>query len=228
MGFRNFLASIALLAVGALMITGCASDVHSNVNTYSKLTADYHGKTIAIIPMDKKNDGSLQFDEFAKHLTSRLTVAGFRVVDLPESGPLPDYIALMDYGIDNGTQVASTYSVPTYGQTGVSSSYTTGTISSYGGGYGTYNGTTTYTPTYGVTGYRTGTQVDTVYGRYLAVDIWEPKKDGANEKVFEGKLTSSGSCGDIGKVIDPLMDSMFDGFPKAHSGEVVKPLNVDC
>ena len=82
-----------------------------------------------------------------------------------------DLIAIFSYGIDEGETTSSTYSIPQYGQTGISSSYTTGSYSSYG----TYSGRTINVPSYGVTGYRTGTKVKQLYTRFVRLDFFDAK-----------------------------------------------------
>ena len=83
------------------------------------------------------------------------------------------YAIFMFYGIDDGKQVVSSY--PIFGQTGTSSSYTTGTVTSYGN-TATYRGTTNKTPTYGVVG--SGASTDTVFKRYLNIDIIDIRQPG--------------------------------------------------
>jgi hypothetical protein len=140
---------------------------------------------------------------------------------------VPDYVAFFDFSIDGGQQVSRNYSRPTYGQTGVSGSTTTGTLNTYGN-YGTYQGTTTYTPTYGITGYQTGTTRETIYGRGLMLDIYRPSPGQKAEKVYEASLGSAGSCGNLNAVMDTLLDALFQDFPHQTSGEVTVPFNGSC
>jgi hypothetical protein len=222
----TFLRNLLLLAAVSVL-AGCGQ-VHSNVSTYSKLDPGFAGQTIGILAMEQANESSLEFEDYANRLAQRLTAAGFRVVPLVEGGGLPEYIAFLDYGIDSGRLVESRRLIPQYGVTGYSAGRTTGTLTTYGN-QSTFSGTTTLTPTYGVTGYVPTTSVETHYGRYVAVDIWRPGAENEkSEKVFEGTLTSEGSCQNLGKVIDPLLDSMFEGFPQPQSGEVVKTASIDC
>jgi hypothetical protein len=48
-----------------------------------------------------------------------------------------------------------------------------------------YSGTTTHTPQYGVTGYSTGVRTDTVYKRFINLDIVRIAGD-TSKKVYEG------------------------------------------
>lgn len=116
----------------------------------------------------------------------------------------------MFYGIDDGKQVVSSY--PIFGQTGTSSSYTTGRVTSYGN-TASYSGTTYQTPTYGVVG--SGTSTGTIFKRYLNIEIIDIAKsgDGKVQKVYEGKAISSGSSGQLAPVMPAIIRSIFEDFP---------------
>ena len=204
----RYAIALATMVMLALTTQGCVStNIHSNVSTYSKIADEYRGKTIVVVPMNKANLGNAQYKDFAARLSSQLTTLGFSVV--PDTqGALPDYVAALDYGIDDGRTKTSTYMSPKVGATG-----------SYGSSYGPYTG---------VSGYSTTTRTDTIYDRFIAVDIWKPQSRDVGEKLFEGRVKSGGRCGDLSKVFDPMVESLFDRFPKARSGEVVKPSTVDC
>ena len=119
------------------------------------------------------------------------------------------------------------YSIPTWGQTGVSSSYTTGTISSYGG-YGSYSGTTTYTPAYGITGSTTHIGSYTTYFRFIvldAVDLDEYKKSKKEVQLWKTYVTSSGSSSDLRRVFPILVAASQQYFGK-NTGQKVE-VNLD-
>jgi hypothetical protein len=212
--------------VAALVLTACAR-VQSNITSYSQIQSGYEGKTVAVVPYNDEQANSLEFWDFARRLDGRFAAKGLRPVDIRTAQTMPDLLAFFTFTMDNGQQVARTYSIPTYGQTGVSSSHTTGTLNSYGN-YGTYSGTTTYTPTYGITGYQTGTTVDTVYGRGLTLDIMRPTSDQHADKVYEATLASAGNCGNMSAVMDSLLDALFEDFPQPVSGRVTVPFNGSC
>jgi hypothetical protein len=217
---------LVLGAAAALALIGCAR-VQSNVTSYSQIESGYEGKTIAVVPYNDQQANSLEFWDFARRLDGRFAAKGLRPVDIRTAQAMPDLLAFFTFTMDSGQQVTRTYSIPTYGQTGVSSSHTTGTLNSYGN-YGTYSGTTTYMPTYGITGYQTGTTTDTVYGRGLTLDIMRPVSDKQADKVYEATLASAGDCGNLSAVMDSLLDALFEDFPKPVSGSVTVPFNGSC
>ncbi len=106
---------------------------------------------------------------------------------------------------------------PIWGQTGVSSSTTTGSVNMYGN-YGSYSGTTFYTPTYGITGFTSGTTTSTQYNRAVHLDIFDNQPSSINpSKIYESKVISTGSCGVISEVIDEMFDALFRNF-RGESG----------
>jgi len=149
---------------------------------------------------------------------------GLTITDVDTS----DYIAFISYGIDNGTTPQETYSYPIYGQTGGGTTYHSASVST-DGSYGTYSGTSTQEPTYSVVGSQAYTVNVTEYSRNLAMDIVtsESLKLGQTEKVYEGRLTSRGSCSQMSEVIDELIEALFTKFPNG-SGRVEVPSITDC
>lgn len=219
-------ARIAAAIMLALTTASCGSRVISNVTSFSQLGSAYTGKTIAVVPIDDAQKNSLEFQRYVAQLKAHLSAKGFRPID-DDSSIAPDYVAFFDFGIDNGHQVSSNYSMPVWGQTGVSSSYSSGTLSMYGNS-GTYSGTTTYTPTYGVTGYTTGTTTSTVYSRVVNLDIMRLGEGGKSEKAYEARLSSSGNCGNLTVIMGSLLEAMFKDFPKDAGGTVEVPWNGEC
>jgi hypothetical protein len=92
-----------------------------------------------------------------------------------------------------------TGSTPIFGQTGVSSSTTYGSFSSYG----TYNSTTYNTPTYGVVGSQSYSYDK--YTRFLVVTGYSR----ANKELFESEAISSGTSGDLDRVLPMLTFNML-------------------
>ena len=178
------------------------------------------GESIVIVSGDAAKQGTLEFRAIASKLAAKLTAAGYRVVDSETIGStITTYAAVLSYGIDDGTLVTSTYSIPRYGVTGYSGATTTGTISTFGN-LGTYQGTTTYTPTYGITGYSTGTSTQSVYTRALILNIYDvaklpadPNAPTGQAQVYSSKLVSSGICSSLAVVMDALLEALFRDFP---------------
>ncbi len=84
-------------------------------------------------------------------------------------------------------------------------------------------------PTYGVVGSSTSTVTSDVYTRKLAIDI--VTSDTLNsekpDKVYEGRVTSKGSCGAIAEVMDEMLEALFSKFPNG-SGLVEVPGTFNC
>jgi len=161
--------------------------------------------TYALIPT-KEQEGSLEFQYYVKLVKVELGKRGMTEAPFNQA----NYGIFMLYGIDDGKQVVSSY--PIFGQTGTSSSYTTGTVTSYGNA-ASYSGTTYKTPTYGHVGSAACT--DTEFTRYLNIDIIDIAKsgDGKVRKVYEGKAISSGSSAQLAPVMPAMIRSVFEDFP---------------
>ena len=189
-----------------LLVTSC---VQSNVETFSDLPSDYKGKTIAVLPFDKEKFGSLEFNNYKSKLASHFREKGFTIVS-PKAEP--HYIAFLGYAIDQGRDVLTSYSIPQYGVTGYSGAHTTGTITTYGR-TGTYSGTTTLIPQYGITGYRSGTYMRRIFTRSMAIKILDVKQ---NKEVWSMQLSSSGKCGLMRLVFEPMLEAAFSKFPNTQ------------
>jgi hypothetical protein len=190
------------------------------VETFSELGPKDLSKQLAILPYDEEKFDSLEWKSYAKKLASRFEKNGVEVSD-PRDAQL---IAFFGYAIDEGERVTTTHTVPEYGVTGYSSSYTTGTLNSYGNSTN-FNATTTYQPEYGITGYSQETTTRTVYTRSLAIDIVDKS---SGEKKWQARLTSRGKCGRISEVIDELIQASLTNFPESTSETVEIEGDFDC
>jgi hypothetical protein len=194
-----------VLAFLFALLSGCATFVETKVSAFHELEQPLSGVTYALVPT-KEQEGSLEFQSYAKIVKSELEKRGLTEAPFNQA----KYAIFMFYGISDGKQVVSSY--PIFGQTGTSSSYTTGTVTSYGN-TASYSGTTYKNPTYGVVG--SGTSTDTVFTRYLNIDIIDIAKSGNGkvQKVYEGKANSSGSSGQLAPVMPAIIRSVFEDFP---------------
>ena len=104
----------------------------------------------------------LQFREFAEYVHRALMDRGFTQAVSFEEASVAVFVS---YGIGDPQTVQYSYSLPVWGQTGVTSS-TSGTIDVFGN----YQSTTTETPTYGITGSTTATDTLTEYFRFIRLD----------------------------------------------------------
>lgn len=204
------------LAFG-LFLAGCTPSVQSHVEAYSEIPADAPALSVFILPYNEQDSGSLEWRQNAGVLASVLEAKGYTLASSPESAGL---LAFFGFAADNGQRVTSTYSIPQWGQTGVSSSNTTGYI--YGNSITSY---TDYTPTYGITGYSTGTRSDMVYGRIMLLDLVDPR---AKSTVFTAKVTSNGSCSSFSGVARPMVEAALSEFPSGKVGTVTLPMSGSC
>ena len=130
------------------------------------------GKRVIILPAQEEKAGTLEFAAYAKFVEDGLRGEGFQVVPVGEPAEL---IAFFGYGIDQGRDELYSYAVPQFGQTGVQSSRTFGTVQSYGSG-ATYSGTTRYTPSYGITGWTPRVGTRRLYTRAIALHTMTSRK----------------------------------------------------
>ncbi len=194
-----------LLIFSLVLVTGCAGVVQSNVVVFHELPTMPTKVKYAAVPF-KEQQGSLEHKAYERQIKEELTKRGFVEVPTEEA----DVVMFFSYGIDNGKEVVWSY--PIFGQTGASSSYTTGTVRSYGN-YATYSGTIYRTPTYGVIG--SGVTSDTEYSRFLKVELLESPAlaKGGIKKIYEANVVSSGSSNQIAVVMPTMIRALFEDFP---------------
>lgn len=200
------LQHVILLSLVAIFLAGCGGFVKSRVTVFHELPANVSGMKYTVVPF-KDQEESLEYKSYQQVVKDELQKNGLRESTVDEA----TLVVFMMYGIDSGKAVISSY--PIMGQTGVSSSQTTGSIQTYGSG-GTYQGTTTYTPSYGVVG--TGVASRTEYKRCLMLNILDKSafvEKGEIKKLYEAKVVSSGRKGEISEVLPIMIKSLFEEFP---------------
>jgi hypothetical protein len=147
-------------------------------------------------------------EPFSLRENSRLEIIHRMLSDLgyiKSNSKNASYILEISYGISDPT--TKTGSSPIFGQTGVSSSTTYGSVNSYG----SFNATTYNTPSYGVVGSRSYSH--THYTRFLIVRGFSVK----GEELFETRSVSTGSSNDIDQVLPVLIYNMYPYFGKNTS-----------
>jgi len=210
------------LSLLCLMIQGCVTGPQFLVNVDSISAPEYVSNSKYILLPGVKNVEitDLQYREYAGYVERALASLGY----IKASGFTEADIAIfLGYGIGEPETHQFTYSLPTWGQTGVSSSSTYGTLNTYGN-TATYSGTTTYTPTYGVTGSTTHVDSCTSYFRYMfldAVDLKEYRNTKKEKQVWKTTVTSSGSSGDLRQVIPVLVAASKD-YIGTNTGKMIK------
>ena len=206
---------------------GCASKGAPtfNVTVDSLASADAPGKkTYILLP---GNEGvswdDLQFKEYAVYLMRVLNAQGYVVAT---SETEADVAIVLSYGIGDPQTREYTYTLPTWGKTGVASSSTSATASTYGN-QTTVNANTTYTPSYGITGYRTHTGSETTFFRYALVtgyDYMEFKASKRQVQLWKTTIMSTGSSGDLRRVF-PILISAAVPYLASNTGQKV-PVSI--
>ena len=200
---KRFLYLSQILAI-IFLFQGCAL-VKSDVVVFHQLPDITTQQKYAFVPL-KGQESSLEYSSYQNLVRAELAAHNFIEVEVSEA----NVIVAFNYGIDSGKEELS--SIPIYGQTGVSSSSTHGTLNTYGN-YGTYSGTTTYTPTYGVVSSRTVSR--TKYGRGLYLYIVDKNTVGTEKlkMLYEGNVKSSGKSSQLSKVMPAMIKALFKEFP---------------
>ena len=199
---------LASLCVGVTLLSSCATTrFKSNVDSLAQPDA-VAKKRFVLLPGGKGVEVSdLQFLEFASYVERIFTEKGFvKATSVPDA----DVAIFLAYAIGDPQTYQYAYSLSNWGQTGVSSSNTRGTITSYGG-TASYSGTTTYTPTYGITGSTTYVGTDTVYTRFLFLDAYDVSaymKEKKMAQVWKTSVVSTGSSGDLRLVVPYMVAAM--------------------
>lgn len=192
-----------------MLVSGCASVTPNFEVSVDSISGEgpIAKPLYVLLPGNKDtSESDLQFQEFAGYIKRALASKGYEEA---ESFEKADLAIFLGYGIGDPQEHQYTYSLPTWGQTGVSSSYTTGTISSYGG----YSGTTTYTPTYGVTGATSHGGSYSTYFRFMLLTAYNLKEYRNTKKevqVWKTTVTSAGSSGDLRRVFPVLVAASQD------------------
>jgi len=203
-----------------LALVGCVTRpqvkmVNTEIATFHRLPASLAGMTFVMVPSAEQAT-SLEYSAYEAQVRQGLSAYG--LVEAPVKSA--SIAVSFRYYIDTGKQV--NISVPVWGQTGVSTSSTTGTVRD--SGY--YSATTNYMPSYGVTGYRN--QAINVFTRRLDLVLFDAEnRAGADQKpLYESHAVSTGSSGQL-PVISPLMiESIFSEFPGRNGG--VRRVSLPC
>jgi len=167
----------------------------------------------------------LQYKEYENKLDVALRSRGFvKSRSLDEA----DIIIFCAYGIGNPSQHRYSMALPVWGQTGVSSSTTTGRVNLYGN-YGTYTATATYTPSYGVVGFMNYSGSVTMYTRFLFLEAIDLKKYRDTQKivpVWSTSVISTGRTDNLRSVFSYLVQFASPYLGKS-TGKVIRKTIVN-
>lgn len=191
------------LVVSVFFLSACANDqIASDVARFHQLPKPA-GETYRIVPSDHNKEGSLEFSTYAGLVSNQLTQLGYK----PATGNQPAMLTVkMDYSINQGQEkldsrpgsgFAYYHYDPFY--RGFYHGYGNGF---YHGGFGNgfddpfYNQSEVYSYT--------------VYTRKMSMEI---DREGAAQKLFEGRVESIGKDNRLPEVMPYLVQAMFTGFP---------------
>lgn len=218
---RFFISSkIVLSSIIITLLVGCATGpvFHVSVDSISPPEAESKKMYILLPGLKNVETTDLQFKEYATYVERALTSRGLVKANSLEDANIAIFLA---YGIGNPQDNIYSYSLPIWGQTGVSSSSTFGTVNTFGN-TATYSGTTTYTPTYGVTGFMPIVGSYVTYFRFLildAVDLDEYKQSQKITQLWQTTATSTGSSGDLRLVFPILVTATKPYLGEKHGQE---------
>jgi hypothetical protein len=203
----NILTSLALAA----FFSGCSTLPPPSPPKYIVSVSGFASpdatikKHYVIIPGNKDTTtADLEFQEYSSMLKRIVDGAGFTQVNSIDEAEVALFFS---YSISDGEERTSSYTVPNFGQTGVLSSNTYGTIRSSGSGTSTFSGTTYNIPSYGITGYSHGMQSFTSFNRVIRIEAYDVKAYNESKdmkQIWKLGLSSRGSSGDLRKLV-PVM-----------------------
>lgn len=202
-----------IFAFFILFLNSCAvgPQFRVHIDSISDPGTEIKNKFVLLSGSKDIDEGSLQYREFAAYVERALLDRGF--VKANDIGDASVAIFLV-YGIGDPETHQYTYSLPIWGQTGVSSSSTYGTINTFGN-TGTYSATTTYRPTYGIVGSSTHTGTSITYFRFFwldAIDLDEYRHTEKVTQLWKTTVTSTGSSGDLRLVFPVLVGAAKEYF----------------
>lgn len=192
-----------LVLIACVLLSGCAPKIDVTIDSISSIQAKLQNRFI-LLPNDEEIPPTdLQFLEYARYIENALVDIGFeKAMNYDDA----NVAIFLDYGISDPLTYTYTYTVPVYGQTGVSTN-TSGSVYNCGNS-AIYSSNTTYYPTYGIVGLseRLGTEV--VYVRHfslLAADFKEFRSSSNIAELWNTKVTSVGASCDLREVFPALV-----------------------
>ena len=224
MRFASIFATTLVLCFS--LIVGCATmqpNLFSvNVDSFAQTDTGLK-KRYMLLPGGKEMEaGDLQFQEFAGYIDKTLSEKGFVKVNALQDAEIAIFLA---YAIGDPQTYQYSHSLPIWGETGISSANTNGTVSS-SGGMATYSEKTTFTPSYGITGYRTKITTETLYTRFLfldAYDITAYDKEKKMNQIWKISAVSTGESGDL-RFVFPYMVAAMKSYVGTNTRRKIEVL----
>ncbi len=207
--------SILVAACAALALSACVSPryVSSDVTRFHTLPAMPSGQTFAITALDKEQEQSLEYKQYADMINTKLSAMGLKQ---STGGPSKaDFAITLKYSVDGPSpDVRSRTSSVSIG---------------YGFGGPRWGWAGTYDPMYD-----SYANTQQVYVRRVELNMYKGSTYGtaSPERVFEGRALSEGLNGQIVPVMPYILDALFTDFPGASGStktvRVQVPPGVDA
>lgn len=213
-------ANSLCLAFIALLLSGCAGFVKSNVTVFHILPPQETRTKYSFIPLQSQ-ESSLEYATYQNYIRNEFSKFNYQEVPLEDAS----VIVAFEYGMGGSRE--KIVSIPIYGQTGVSSATTHGSVNTYGN-YGTFTARTTFTPTYGFTGSQTYSKTEHTRNLWLYIVDKSSLISGKSKVLYEAAVQSEGSSGQLVKVMPAMVKALFNKFP-GESGSTrleIVPLEI--
>jgi hypothetical protein len=204
-----------------LVLSGCATPpLGYDVRIDSISRGDVGKKRYVLFPGKKGvTEDDLQFQEFSAYTHRALQWQGFVRA---ESFADAEVAIFLYYDVSDPHEYHYSYSVPIFGQTGVSSAQTYGNLYSYGN-WGTCSGYTTYTPTYGIVGstQHSGSYVlFTSFISFTGYDVGAFRETNKEVQLWKTDIFRTESSGDLRMVFPVMMAGAASYIGRNTGGEL--------
>lgn len=206
--------TLAMIALPLLLsLSACASTFDAKVSRFQRELPAPAGQTFAIVAADPRDEGGLEFAQYASLVAARMQKLGY----VPGNAQSADLIVKFDYGVDQGhdrvrtTGFSDPFWGPWYGPGAYGPWGRPGFYGRRGWGYGWYD------PFFFGPGYES-VDVVTVYTSGIDMKI-DRRVDG--QRLFEGKAEAASTSNRLPYLVPNLVEAMFTDFP-GHNGETVR------
>ena len=218
------MCKVCCLLIGGmiLVLAGC-STVDVNVGSFSTLPDGRQSGLLAVLGNPAEIEQSPEFEQYKKAFEFHFAEKGFDIMDDIYRA---DYVAFVNYGMDDGHTTTRSYTNPVYG-TVTDGGAQQGEVAASDAIMANRSGESYSPGAQGVLRYDASTSSKTVFTGHLNVDMFEMGENGLGEQVYETKLLSKGSCGRLAEVMDALVESIFIDFPHTNGQQQIAG-EFDC
>jgi hypothetical protein len=213
MSFSKKMLSLAAPAA-LLTLSACATGLPTQVSRFQAMPAPA-GQTFFIQPADPRDQGGLEFAQYADLVRRNLIAEGYQPAASPQTAT---FVVSMDYGVDNGqTRVVSRPGFSRFGYGGFGYRPYFSRFGYFGRAHSPFYYGWDDPFWYAPHGYP---EVDsyTVFTSYLDLDI---KRTADGQSLFEGTAKARSRTDELQVLVPNLVEAIFTGFP-GRSGETVR------